>query len=210
MATTLHVAAFFQREEWEGRFSYAKSRLHYNVGRPSPHRNGPFQEIVPYNDLNEIIQGIQQFQQNDPDHPCLLILEIIAHGDPTSLNGFTRTDINTIAAAFMQLVWCDNAKIFLSGCNTGLPMDTSSNPTAVIGPFAKMLADAMPYNATSFAYKIDVHGSAGYLSGSYSQGSTDTSTDLIDRWLWKKTYYGPYPGCRVASGSQVWNVFKNY
>src|SRR5687767_13891453 len=101
MATTLHVAAFYEREVWEGRFSYAKSIPHYKAGRPSPHRNGLFQEIVPYNNLSEIIQGIQLFQQNDPDHPCLIIVEIIAHGRPTTLNGFTRTDITTMAAAFM-------------------------------------------------------------------------------------------------------------
>ncbi|UPW17532.1 hypothetical protein M0C34_14980 [Agarivorans sp. TSD2052] len=180
-------------------------------------RNAPssWEVILGYDNLADLITKINQLLTIDPDHPCLKTLEITAHGNPISINDMSRVDVNTWAAQLKTLNWCDEASIYLSGCNSGLPRTTRLTNPAQVGPIAKQLANALPYNASSFAHKIKVYGSKGYLSGTHVEGNediVDSFTEYNFSWSlppWSKTRWTKYPGGTNATGNACWASFKN-
>ena len=163
--------------------------------------------VLGYDDADDLVQKVDGLLIMDPDHPCLRSLEIWAHANPVTINDLSRPG-SSFGQKLKALKWCDEASIYLTGCNTGL--SRSRGPANTRGPIAKMLADSMAFNATSFAHKITVYGSAGYLSGSNATGKLATSTGYSTGWLWWKVVWETYSGSRDASGTRVWNTFKNW
>ena len=209
MATELNVVAPYTKE-WGSKNDYDEEEA--RIVRNAPNT---WEVILGYNDLTDLINKINQLLTIDPDHPCLKTLEIDAHANPISINDMSRTDVNTWATQLKTLNWCDEASIYLSGCNTGLPRTTAITNPAVAGPIAKQLANAIPFNATTFAHKIWVYGSKGYLNGTHAEGNEKTSDTLTEReftWSippWTTTVWKKYPGGSNASGNACWKGFKN-
>ena len=168
-----------------------------------------------YSDLASLINNINALLAIDPDHPCLETLEIHAHGNPINIDAFWRTDAATLAQQLMTLNWCDEANIYLAGCNTGLPRSTALRNPARVGPIAKLLADLMPFDATKFPHKIWIYGSKGYLYNTKAEGNEKTIDTFTERsWAWSippwtTTVWKKYPGGTDASGAACWNGFKN-
>ena len=163
--------------------------------------------VLGYDNVDDLVQQVDALLTIDPDLPCLHSLEIWAHGNPVSVNDLSRPGFNW-GQKLMTLKWCDEASIYLTGCNTGLAR--RRGPANTRGPIAKMLADAMPFDAGSFEHKITVYGSAGYLRGSHATGGTRTTAGKSTGMLWWKQDWETYPGARDATGNNVWNSFKNW
>lgn len=167
--------------------------------------------ILGYTDVDDLVNQVRAHLTIDPDHPCLRSLEIWAHGNPSLVNDLTAAGAAVWGPKLRTLPWCDNAAIYLAGCNTGL--------AARRGSVAKSLADAMPFTPGSFAVHLTVHGSCGYLSGCHTLGGEATSvghsTSTFEFVWWPPffrrvvTPWEEYTGARDAQGSQVWNSFKN-
>src|SRR5688572_26334284 len=96
-------------------------------------------QLVDYQTVGDLAAAIQQLLNTDPDHPCLHVVEIYHHGSPEKLDNMARgssvappggvapppapgsSDVRNWGTALGGLTpWCDEGKIFLSGCNTGL------------------------------------------------------------------------------------------
>ena len=163
--------------------------------------------VLGYNNINDLVQQVEALLTIDPDHPCLRSLEIWSHGNPVSINDLSRPGANW-GQQLMTLKWCDEASIYLTGCNTGLARPRG--PANTRGPIASMLADAMPFDPATFFHKITVYGSAGYLRGSHATGGLSTTAEYSTGMLWWKEVWETYPGSRDANGNQVWNSFKNW
>ncbi|HWA27987.1 MAG TPA: hypothetical protein VG734_20210 [Lacunisphaera sp.] len=174
--------------------------------------------ILGYKDVDDLVQQTQAHLAIDPDHPCLRSLEIWAHGNPGLINDLASTGAATWGAKLKALPWCDNAAIYLAGCNTGLQLG-NNYPASRRGPVAKNLADAMAFDPASFAVHLTVFGSAGYLSGCHTTADESTSVghstwEIKVGWalppIWREvTVWDEYAGARAAQGQQVWNPFKN-
>lgn len=149
-------------------------------------------------------------------HACVDYLLIYAHGNPTVLNAIRLASITAWATELKKVPWCDSADLYLNGCNTGLKTALGN------GPIAKLLADAIPFNATSFAHQISVYGTTGYHRGSHAKGNNSVSKTLTKRiWSLKWWYIIPYPsykdvvthtaypGSTDATGAACYNRFKN-
>lgn len=176
------------------------------------------QLILGYSDIDDLVQKVDLFLTIDPDKPCLAELEINAHGNPGLINDLSTTSAATWGTKLMALNWCDNAAIYLAGCNSGLALGPRF-PAARRGPIAKDLADAMPFDPSSFAVHLLVHGSNGYLSGTHTVGNENTVTDFTEtEWhfqlgwppAWREiTVWEPYNGAQNATGNGCWIPFKN-
>lgn len=206
MASELNVVAPYT-QEWNDYLS-EEARLVRNA--PSN-----WEVILGYDNRADLVDKIRTLQSIDPDHPCLKTLEIDAHANPISINDLSRTDVASWGTALKTLVWCDEASVYLSGCNTGLTRNSASTNPAVIGPIAKLLADALAYDPATFAHKIIVYGSNGYLSGTHMEGSEETVDSFTEyNFAWAippvtKTFWPKFPGGSNASGNAVWIPFKN-
>lgn len=209
MATELNVVAPYTKG-WGSKNQYDGEETRIVRNAPSN-----WEVILGYDDLADLINKIDQYLIIDPDHPCLKTLEIDAHGSPTSINGMTRTDVTTWATQLKTLPWCDEASIYLAGCNTGLTKSTRITNPAVVGPIAKQLANAMAFNQATFAHKIWVYGSNGYLSGTHVEGNEKTVETFTEyNWAWSfppltKTVWEKQPGGSNATGDACWIGFKN-
>ncbi|SHM65186.1 hypothetical protein SAMN04488057_102488 [Cyclobacterium lianum] len=209
MATELNVIAPYTKG-WDSQNQYGRTEA--RIVRNAPNS---WEVILGYDDLPDLINKINQLLTIDPDHPCLKTLEIYAHGNPVAINDLSRSDVNSWASQLKTLSWCDEASIYLSGCNTGLMRTTRITNPLVTGPIAKLLADALQFNATSFAHRIWVYGSKGYLSGSHVEGSEKTVDTFTERELalsippWTTTIWEKFPGGSNATGNACWIGFKN-
>lgn len=209
MATELNVIAPCTKG-WHSQNDYLEEEA--RVVRNTP---GSWEIILGYDDLADLINKINQLLTIDPDHPCLKTLEIDAHGNPTSINDMTRTDVNGWSTQLKTLNWCDEASIYLSGCNTGLTLTNRITDPARVGPIAQQLANALQFNASSFAHKIWVYGTNGYFSGSHAEGNESTEDSFTEWELswsippWTRTVWEKYPGATNASGNSCWIGFKN-
>lgn len=209
MASELNVVAPYT-QGWDSQNQYDREEARLVRNAPAS-----WEVILGYDDLPDLINKINQYLIIDPDHPCLKTLEIDAHGNPTSINDMSRLDVNAWAIQLKTLPWCDEASIYLSGCNTGLTRTTRITNPARVGPIAQQLANAIAFNATTFAHKIWVYGSNGYLSGTHVEGSEKTIDSFTERNLtwsfppWTTTVWKKYPGATNSSGNACWVGFKN-
>ncbi|MFN0245354.1 MAG: hypothetical protein ACKV2T_00515 [Kofleriaceae bacterium] len=176
-------------------------------------------QLVTYQTFIDCIAQIQALLDTDPDNPCLHVVEIYHHGSPTSLDNMMRgtavaprggapppphpssNDVRNWGTALGGLrLWCDEGKIFLSGCNTGLPR---SGPS-----LAELLAASLPA-FPAFQHKIRVYGAAGYLSGSHAGADEEIDETYSTGALWWSVDYPPLQGARRGRGGNAWNEFKN-
>lgn len=129
---------------------------------------------------------------------CLEVLEIVAHGNPSSCDGiFLAITPNTptpnmkaadFAAKLKALRLCKDFKLYLTACNTGC---TESGAGPGLKPLAQELATALDKS---------VYGVQGYVdSGTHATGDLDTSSD-------HKGF--SYPGGRSSSGDRAYKEFK--
>ncbi|WP_026959369.1 hypothetical protein [Aliagarivorans taiwanensis] len=193
------------------------SQADYDAEETRIVRNLPntWEIILGYDNLADLITKVNQLLTINPGNPCLKVLEIVAHGNPISINDMSRLDVTNWAAQLKTLNWCDEAEIYLSGCNTGLPRTTRIQDPARVGPIAQQLAKAMPFDAQNFAHKIRVYGSKGYLSGSHGEGNekiVDSFNEYNFALAWppvSRTVWQRYPGGSSATGNACWANFKN-
>lgn len=174
--------------------------------------------ILGYTNVDDLVLQTQAHLAIDPDHPCLQSLEIWAHSHPGLINDLAASQASAWGPKLKALPWCDNASIYLAGCNTGLQLG-SNYPPLNQGPVAKSLADAMAFDPGSFNVHLTVYGAVGYLINCHATGNESTSIGystwsirLAWGWIptgWDITNYEEYAGARDAQGSQVWNAFKN-
>jgi hypothetical protein len=175
-------------------------------------------QLVSYQTFVDCVAQIQALLNADPDHPCLHVVEIYHHGSPTSLDNMMRgtavalagappppipnsNDVRNWGSALGGLTsWCDEGKIFLSGCNTGL---SRSGPS-----LAELLAAALPA-FPAFPHKIRVHGAAGYMTGSHAGADEDIVDTYSTGALWWSVDHPPQQGARSGRGGNAWNTFKN-
>jgi len=174
--------------------------------------------VLGYTAIGDLVQKVDALITIDPDHPCLKSLEIWAHGNPGLIDNLTAAGAATWGPQLMTLNWCDEASIYLAGCNSGLQL-SSRYPASRRGPVAKSLADAMPYDANNFKVHLTVYGSNGYLRSNHTLGNESTiksfsTTSWHAGWqippFWRETTnWPPYAGSQAAQGNQVWIPFKN-
>lgn len=157
--------------------------------------------VTDYDSLADLVKLTQQELQLDPKKPCLGLLEIVAHGCPSSVDDIFGPTVAKAATALMTLNWCDAADIYLSGCNTGHADPKGPEPR----PVAELLAKAMAFNLTTFPHKITIYGSVGYMSGTHMAGDEETSTTYSHDGIDYES-----PGAKKESGNGCWNPFHNW
>lgn len=181
-------------------------------------------QLVDYQTFDDLAATIQRLLNDDPDHPCLHVVEIYHHGSPISLDNMHRRtavapaggvapppaagsdDVRNWGTALGALTpWCDEGKIFLSGCNTGL------TPISLPGPsLAALLAAALPAFSPTFQHRIRVYGSAGYLTGSHAGADEHIRDSYSTGALWWSVDHPPRGiGARSGPGGNAWNEFRN-
>lgn len=134
---------------------------------PSP--TLPDYEIISgYRTLDDIKSKLNAILANRPND-VLGLIDHSAHGNPISHNSLGLSDVANWASYLKTLPWADEARIYLSGCNTGISLDRSLN-FSDHGPIAERLAQAIPFNPQTFAHKITVFGTVGFCYGSMSIG----------------------------------------
>ncbi len=135
--------------------------------------------IIGYQDLNQLISQIELLLQtetwttgNPPvvhKHPCLEVLEISSHSNPTKCGGICSGDMANFADEIDSLSYCDELKIYLSGCNTG----------NVYGGYclAQSLADLIPSAQRMKQYRCTVYGTKGYQTGTNAGKNSKVTKD---------------------------------
>jgi hypothetical protein len=212
MVSMLDVVALYA-DGWES--DSEKDAVETNLVQNVPKTTGL---VLDYHNINDLVQQVSNLLVIDPDHPCLSSIEIIAHGNPSVINDLAVADATSWGGKLKALKWCDAGSIYLAGCNTGLQLD-KRYPAQRRGPIAKMLADAMAYDPSSFPVHITVYGSSGYLSGCHTLSDEKTIKTFSEtEWhaglqfppFWRETTeWPPFEGATDAQGGQCWIGFKN-
>ena len=143
-------------------------------------------EYVEYNGLDDLLSKMSAVLQARPGP--IEILEIDAHGNPSTCNNVTSGNASTFGRRLSRLSgFSGNSVVYLSGCNTGL----TDQGVCV----SQLLASAAG---------CTVYGSRGYLSGTHAEGNQQVwATVTIDGIV-----YPPYPGAVDATGSACWQAFR--
>jgi len=139
--------------------------------------------IVGYDDLNHLISQIvqllntQTWKSGTPPvtyhHPCLQVLEIASHANPARCGGICSHNIAQFANAVDALTYCDELKIYFSGCNTGC-----RNPDSPGDPsLAEALAELLPSASKHKQYRVTVYGTKGYQTGSNAGKDSEVTRD---------------------------------
>ncbi|MGH7559719.1 MAG: hypothetical protein ACRENB_01735 [Gemmatimonadales bacterium] len=200
MPSELDVCALYNHE-WE---TLQRDREERQLVNSAPSTT---ELILGYDTLADLLPQIEA--RLTVFNACLRSLELVAHGSPITCNDLSRTDVGSWGTALKTLNWCDQAAIYLSGCNTGLARTVGTTPQ-VNGPIAKLLAEAMPFDASAFPHRITVYGAAGYISGSNAAGNLAVSPNYTEGALCWRTDHERYANARAATGAGVWNAFRNW
>jgi hypothetical protein len=202
MASQIDIAAL-PADGWEG----TEFQDNENAFNTAAAGNPELHAVTGYREIDDLVNRIKAILDADPDFPCLRSLEISAHGNPIDCDDYQIAESATWATKLKTLRWCDEGAIYLSSCNTGLALPP---PRIVRGPLAEALATAMAVQPGQFENHITVYGTAGYLSGTRTEGNLDTIKSFNQKKGKKKTFWEEYPGAREATGNQVWNAFRNW
>ncbi len=148
--------------------------------------------VVEYDDIFHLADQILGIQNGLKGHPCLTLLEIHAHGNPSEFNGWCSwqpSDILRLAKPH----WCDNSRLYLTGCNTGTTDPQTTDPARGAIPIAQVVANLIP--VVPKAFRFTVFGTLGYSYGCHALGTTQT-------WavggLGPINYGAPFKGSRDA------------
>jgi hypothetical protein len=161
-----------------------------------------------FNGVDDLVARIERLMKSQPNIPCLRSLEIRAHGNPVDIDDFQVNDAGAWGTKLRTLTWCDQASVYLSGCNTGLSRRPGLTPS---GPIAKELRDSMRFTPGSFEVRLTVYGTAGYKYGSHAEGNTRVTREVTSSFLfWSTVRSEAFPGSRDASGAKAWIAFKNW
>lgn len=113
--------------------------------------------------------------------PALRMLEISAHGSPTSLNGFdTDYDVKafkSFGSKLAALNWSDISEIYLGGCSTGCREVPDEQG------IAEQLAELIPVKPKQF--RCTVYGAVGTLWGDHAAGNARTKPS--GEYLWERS-----------------------
>ncbi|TGY89747.1 hypothetical protein E5163_00975 [Marinicauda algicola] len=163
--------------------------------------------VTGYVEIDDLVSKVAAALAADPQSPCLRSLEIHAHGNPVQVDDFLAWERAEWGRKLKTLNWCDQAEIYLAGCNTGLEMPPSYGWP---GPLARDLATNMAFTQGQFEVRITVYGSAGYLYGARALGGLRTIRQYVQKKGGRKKFWNIYPGARDANGTDVWNAFRNW
>lgn len=169
--------------------------------------------MIIYDDIGDLVTQVGAILTAKKD--CLGMLEVHAHSCPMLCNLLTNSNVDAWGQALMKLVWCDNASLYVSGCNTGCSEygpgwnSVPQTPTN-IGPIAEALRDAMEYDSSTFPIHLTVYGSRGYLWGQHITGTEETKTSYFSGHLWWREYHHMYGNARDGTGATAWLPFNNW
>lgn len=131
--------------------------------------------------------------------PALRMLEISAHGSPTSLNGFdTDYDVKAfklLGSKLAALNWSDISEIYLGGCNTGCREVSDEQG------IAEQLAELIPAKPKQF--RCTVYGAVGTLRGDHAAGNAITRPS--GTYLWERSGI-----CRDSDPDPHMRPFRGY
>lgn len=202
MASQIDVAA----TPANGWADTAERRFHENGMRQAAQSQGSLFSVSRYVGVADLVARVQSLIQADPDVPCLRSLEIVAHGNPVTADDFPIHDAANWGTQLAVLNWCDEASIYLSGCNTGV----STARSVPSGPLAAALAASMSFQAGTFEVHLTVFGAAGYITGTHAQGNSTVVAEFTTGILLWTEHHEPMVGARDASGNNAWNAFRNW
>lgn len=162
--------------------------------------------IKAFSTVDDLANKVAALLTADPDHPCLSLLEIKSHANPTVCNSIDFESVAAAGGKLRKLKWCDTGSIYLSGCNTALtlPGVVEIPPK---GPLAQRLAKAMWVTPGTFESKITVFGTVGYLNGTHMKGDTKVTEISNGDGPFR---YNAYDGATDAKGTACWQGFKNW
>jgi hypothetical protein len=130
--------------------------------------------------LDALFQSIKNTLDTN-NFDCIELLEIDAHGSPALCDGVSSNATAAFGALLRTVRLCDEVRIYLSGCNTGVRIATSES-------LAQLVSRQTPTEAVDNV-RVTVYGSVGYLSGTNMEGNATTGRDArVDCH-----YYPPYP-----------------
>lgn len=170
-----HTGTIPQRNCWPGHHFTAAEITAFTakVARVSPEYY-----IIGYDDLNDLISQITILLNNQTwisgtppvihHHPCLEVLELNSHSNPSRCGGVCRGNMDQFADAVDALNYCDELRIYLSGCNTGCRDGARGGAN-----IAELLADLIPAARRHRQYRCTVYGTKGYQNG--ANASKDSS-----------------------------------
>ena len=168
-------------------------------------------EYVDYSSLGQLFNKVKALLAPAP-HPCLQVLEIFSHGNPSICNGLNDTSVANFGALLKGppgLNLCDSLSIYLSGCNTGLHDASRPGSWDAAGIYhyhpcvAEELAGAMQFVQGTFEVHVTVFGTVGYKEGSHV--GHDISTEQTASGQAQATGYPMYVGARNAKTKQLPN-----
>jgi hypothetical protein len=169
--------------------------------------------MIIYNDIGDLVTQVAAILTGRKD--CLGMLEVHAHSCPMYCNLLTNSNVDAWGQALMKIVWCDNASLYLAGCNTGCTEDgpgwdsvpqTSTN----IGPIAEALRDAMAYDSSTFPIHLTVYGSKGYLGGTHITGTEEVEAHYFSGHFWWREFHHRYAKSRDGTGAAAWDPYNNW
>jgi len=167
--------------------------------------------MIIYDEVDDLVTQVGAILTAKKD--CLGMLEVDAHANPRLCNQLTVSNADAWGQELMKIVWCDNAFLYLGGCNTGdfcLGPGWNNRTPKEIGSIARVLADAMPYSSSSFPIHLTVFGARGFITGTHITGTEECHQTCVTGHLWWKQYHGRYGNAIDATGAAVWEPFKNW
>jgi hypothetical protein len=174
-------------------------------------RLSPDDTTILYDEVDDLVTQVGTLLTKKKD--CLGMLEIWAHANPLVCNQLTNGNVNAWVQELMKIVWCDNAFLYLSGCNTGnmeIGPGWALKSVQQVGPIARALAEAMPYDSSHFPIHLAIFGTRGYSRGAHIINTITCEKSLSEGHLWWYRFYPPYGNSIDASGAQVWQQFNNW
>lgn len=151
-------------------------------------------DVLAFSDIDNLIELLRAMIEESDE--CIEILEISAHGNPTVCDGLRVENAQRVGEAINRLnKLCEECKIYLSGCNTGVSFPPP--PQGTMYPMAKILA---------ISTNCKVYGSVGYLSGTHAEGNT-RSTPTCN---YQGHHYPSYPGAQTEAARQGDNCYQEY
>lgn len=112
---------------------------------------------------------------------CMEVLEINAHGSPQTCDGVTLHNAAAFGTQLRSVSLCDNVHVYLSGCNTAVRSSFNES-------LAQLVSRHTPTEAADMT-RVYVHGSVGYLAGTFMQ---DNGVSTRNCWS-RGHYYVTYP-----------------
>jgi hypothetical protein len=153
--------------------------------------------VIEFDGPADLIPAIQaQLAANNYD--CLEYLEIVAHGEPTSLDNILEATAAAFGAQLKTLNLCDICEVYMSGCNTAINLKFKDS-------FAQVVSAAGP-TVVNDNVMLTVYGSVGYIAGMHATGNEDTAGNRGGMGSQANIYLPGYPDAPDARGGPGVNI----